>query len=196
MKALLIILSFLTGSIPFGIIVSKLFKGEDPRKVGSGNIGATNVARAAGPAAGLITLILDILKGAIPVVIAERLFPSSSFAFLCGLSAIVGHCYSPFLGFNGGKGVATGAGVFMAFNFKAFLMGLLVFATVFATTKIVSLASITSALSMPVWILLLTHDAKKAFITLLVALFITYRHRENIKRLLRKEEPRFSLKKD
>ncbi len=196
MKIILLIFSFFIGSIPFGIIVSKLFKGEDPRKVGSGNIGATNVARAAGPLAGFVTLMLDILKGAIPVIIAERLFPSSSFPFLCGLFSIIGHCYSPFLGFNGGKGVATGAGVFIAFNIKAFLLGLATFAGVFTLTRIVSLSSITSALSMPIWVFIFLKDLEKTVITLFVAIFITYRHKENIKRLLRKEEPQFTLKRD
>ncbi len=196
MKALVIVLSFLLGSIPFGVIVARIFKGEDPRKIGSKNIGATNVARAAGAKAGILTLILDILKGAIPVVVSYKIFPSSSFAFLCGLSAIIGHCYSPFLKFKGGKGVATGAGVFLAFNPKAFLIALIIFLTIFMTTRIVSLSSILSALSMPVLILWITKDTEKAFITFLAAILIVYRHKENIKRLLNKEEPKFSFKRD
>ena len=189
MKALLLIAAFLAGSIPFGVIIAKLTKGIDPRSAGSGNIGATNVARVAGAKAGLLTLILDISKGAVPVLAARWLFPDSpTFLIWCGLAAIVGHCLSPFLGFNGGKGVATGAGAFLAINYKAFLLALLVFAVVFAARRIVSLASITSAASMPLWMYLVEKDLTTAATTALISCFIIYRHKDNIKRLLKGEE--------
>lgn len=191
MKVFFLLLSFLSGSIPFGILVARLFKAPDPRTVGSGNIGATNVARAAGAKAGVLTLLLDILKGMVPVLVARHLFPDSSFLIWCGLAAILGHCYSPFLRFNGGKGVATGAGVFLAINPKAFLLALMVFALTFGLSRIVSLSSILSALSMPLWMFALTGNAKNALITLLISAFIVYRHKENINRLLKGEEKQF-----
>ncbi len=189
MKAILLLAAFFAGSIPFGVIIAKLTKGIDPRSAGSGNIGATNVARVAGAKAGILTLIFDISKGAVPVLVARWLFPANhTFLIWCGLAAIVGHCLSPFLGFNGGKGVATGAGAFLAINHKAFLLALLVFAVVFAARRIVSLASITSAASMPLWMYLMEKDINPAAITALISCFIIYRHKDNIKRLLKGEE--------
>ncbi len=189
-KILFLILCFLAGSIPFGVIVSKALAGVDPRSVGSGNIGATNVARAAGWKAGLLTLLLDASKGALPVIAARAIFGDPAFLIWCGFAAIVGHCLSPFLGFNGGKGVATGAGVFLAISPKAFALALLVFASVFAVSRIVSLSSILSAASMPVFLYALGYT-REVIPTAFISAFIIFRHKDNIKRLLRGEEKRF-----
>ena len=106
--------AYLLGSIPFGLLLGKLFGGADVRKTGSGNIGATNVARVAGPLAGIFTLLLDAAKGALAVVLAARLSDqSSTWMIIAGLCALVGHCFPIWLGFHGGKGVATAAGVFL-----------------------------------------------------------------------------------
>ncbi len=191
-KLILIAVSFWLGSIPFGILVVRLLGGPDPRTVGSGNIGATNVARAAGLKAGILTLMLDASKGAIPVLVATHMVKDPYLGVWCGFAAIIGHCLSPFLGFNGGKGVATGAGVFAAIAPKAFIMAFIVFAVVFCISRIVSLSSISSAASMPIFVYLSEHDLRKALITLAISLFIIYRHRENIHRLMRGEERRFS----
>ncbi|BAT70861.1 glycerol-3-phosphate acyltransferase PlsY [Thermosulfidibacter takaii ABI70S6] len=193
-KIVFLIISFLCGSIPFGILVAKLFNAPDPRTVGSGNIGATNVARAAGAKAGVLTLTLDIGKGAVPVMIARHLFPDPTFLVWCGFAAILGHCYSPFLRFNGGKGVATGAGIFLAINPKAFALAFLVFLIAFALTRIVSLSSILSAISMPLWVYIFTKETQIALITLLISAFIVFRHKDNIRRLLKGEEKRFKPK--
>ena len=114
--------AYLLGSIPFGLLVGKLFGGADVRKAGSGNIGATNVARVAGPLAGILTLLLDAAKGALAVVLAARLSDqSSTWMMIAGLCALVGHCFPIWLGFHGGKGVATAAGVFLVLCPPAFL---------------------------------------------------------------------------
>ncbi len=190
-RLLFLIGSFLLGSVPFGILVARAFGGPDPRTVGSGNIGATNVARAAGLKAGVITLILDVSKGVLPVVVARSIYKDPNFLILCGLFAILGHCLSPFLKFKGGKGVATGAGAFLAINPKAFLCALAVFIFVFLLRRIVSLASITSSLAMPLFVWLFA-DVKQAGLTALISLFIIYRHKDNIRRLLKGEEKPFS----
>src|ERR1700720_3524470 len=114
--------AYFLGSIPFGLLLAKLFGAADVRKAGSGNIGATNVARVAGPLAGIFTLLLDAAKGALAVVLAARLSDqSSTWMMIAGLCALVGHCYPIWLGFHGGKGVATAAGVFLVLSPLAFL---------------------------------------------------------------------------
>ena len=192
-EVMLFVVAFVSGSIPFGVIFSKLFSGEDPRKVGSGNIGATNVVRAAGVKAGILTLIFDIAKGAVPVILARKMLGSENMAALCGVFAILGHCYSPFLGFRGGKGVATGAGVFLAISPLSFFMAFVVFMLVFVFSKIVSLSSISAAISMPVFVYITTKDFSFALITLVVSLLVVFRHKDNIQRLLKGEERKFSL---
>ncbi len=194
MKVAVALFSFLLGSIPFGVLVAKAFGAPDPRKVGSKNIGATNVTRAAGAKAGIITLILDISKGAIPVMVARHTVEDPTFLIWCGFFAVLGHCFSPFLKFNGGKGVATGAGAFLAINPGAFMAAVAVFAITFAARRIVSLSSMVSAALMPLFVYAL--DGKReAMITALISIFIITRHKENIKRLLRGEEKPLEIRK-
>lgn len=187
---LLLLLAFALGSIPFGFLISKLL-GKDPRQVGSGNIGAANVARAAGKMAGLITLILDAAKGYLPVFLAWHWLGSPDYVALMGLAAIVGHCYSPFLGFRGGKGVATGLGVYIGLSLPSVLLAALIFALTLWRIRYVSLSSISAAWVMVPFIYLIERSGKLTFFTAIIALLVTWRHRENISRFLKGQEPKF-----
>jgi glycerol-3-phosphate acyltransferase PlsY len=191
--------AYLLGAIPFGVILTKLFGGGDVRKAGSGNIGATNVARAAGPFAGVLTLVLDAAKGAVAVWLAAR-FASESAAWMvvAGLAALIGHCFPVWLGFRGGKGVATAAGVFLVLCPLAVLGSLVLFILVVVFWRYVSLGSISAAAAMPllVYFLWAPHHAPPLVVTfgaLAAALLIVYKHDGNIQRLIQGEEPKFSL---
>src|SRR5580693_10479994 len=123
--------AYLLGSMPFGLLLGKLFGAADVRKAGSGNIGATNVARVAGPLAGILTLLLDAAKGALAVLLAARLTNDSAvWMMIAGLCALVGHCFPIWLGFRGGKGVATAAGVFLVLSPLSFLGAVILFVLV------------------------------------------------------------------
>lgn len=182
---LVVFLSFLSGSIPFGFIVGKL-KGVDVRNYGSGNIGATNVSRVLGKKYGALVLLLDALKGTLPVILAGK------FQVLAGVSAILGHCFSPFLKFRGGKGVATSLGAFLVISPKATLLAFLIFVLVFVLTRYVSLSSITAAVSYP-FLFAYFKGFDWVFFSLVcfAALVVVLKHHSNIKRLLRGEERKF-----
>ena len=195
--------AYLLGSIPFGIFMAKLFGGADLRRSGSGNIGATNVARVVGPLAGILTLLLDAAKGFFAVWLAARWMHGEALAMvLAGLFAMLGHCFPIWLRFRGGKGVATAAGVFLALCPAAMLAGFMLFLLVVGFWRYVSLASIAAASALPLLIYLLwaPHFAPPQSVTLTslaIAILVIYQHRGNISRLLRGEEPKFSLgKKD
>jgi acyl phosphate:glycerol-3-phosphate acyltransferase len=193
--------AYLLGSIPFGLLLGKLFGAADIRKAGSGNIGATNVARVAGPLAGILTLLLDAAKGALAIVLAARLSDqSSTWMMIAGLCALVGHCFPIWLGFHGGKGVATAAGVFLVLCPPAFLGAAILFLLVLAYWRFVSLGSIAAAAAMPLLIYFLwaPHHAPPYAVTfgsLAAALLIVYRHDANIQRLVQGDEPKFSFSK-
>lgn len=193
--------AYLLGSIPFGLLLGKLFGVADVRTEGSGNIGATNVARVAGPIAGIFTLLLDAAKGALAVVLAARLSDqSSTWMMIAGLCALVGHCYPIWLGFHGGKGVATAAGVFLVLSPLAFLAAAILFFLVVLYWRFVSLGSISAAAAMPLLIYFFwaPHHAPPYAVTfgsLAAALLIVYKHDANIQRLVQGDEPRFSLSK-
>jgi acyl phosphate:glycerol-3-phosphate acyltransferase len=198
---LLVAGAYLLGSIPFGLILAKLFGGTDVRKEGSGNIGATNVARVVGPLAGIATLILDIAKGAVAVLAAERASnDSATWMMLAGLAALVGHCYPVWLKFKGGKGVATAAGIFLVLSPWAFLCAAILFVLVVAYWGYVSLGSISAAASMPLLLYFFwaPHHAPPLVITfgsLAAALLIGYKHDGNIQRLVEGVEPKFAFGK-
>ena len=194
--------AYVCGSIPFGLLLGKLFGGGDVRKSGSGNIGATNVARTAGLAAGILTLMLDAAKGAAPVWAARHYFPDhAAFQILAGLAALVGHCYPIWLKFRGGKGVATAAGVFAVLCPLAALGAVSVFVLVVGFWRFVSLASISAAAVMPllVYFLWAPHYAPPISISagsLAAAMLIIYKHDANFQRLVEGTEPKFSLRKN
>jgi len=188
-----VLISYLFGSVPYGYIIAKLFKNIDIRDFGSGNPGATNVFRVAGPRLGVIVFALDCLKGFLPVIGATYFFGNSNYAvaLLAGLAAIAGHIFTPFLKFRGGKGVATGTGVFLALLPLITLAGALVFLAVFLVGRYVSLSSIIAG----VCVCALSWVARKpigvcVFATA-TAILIIYTHRSNISRLLNGTENRF-----
>jgi glycerol-3-phosphate acyltransferase PlsY len=191
--------AYLLGSIPFGVLLAKLFGGADVRTVGSGNIGATNVARAAGPLAGILTLLLDVAKGAASVWLAARFSnDSAAWTTLAALAALVGHCFPIWIRFRGGKGVATAAGVFGVLCPYALAAALVLFILVFAFWRYVSLASISAAAAMPLLVYLLWAPGHApplivTFGTLAGALLIIFKHDANIQRLVQGQEPKFSL---
>ena len=195
------LVAYLLGSIPFGLILGKAFGGADVRKAGSGNIGATNVARVAGPLAGILTLLLDASKGWFSVWLAARLFVGNSNAMiLAGLLAMLGHCFPIWLRFRGGKGVATAAGIFLALSAPALAAALVVFLLVVVTWRYVSLGSLAAAAAIPLLIYLLwaPHFAPPESLTLgslAISLLVIFQHRSNIVRLARGEEPKFSFGK-
>jgi glycerol-3-phosphate acyltransferase PlsY len=191
------IVAYLLGSIPFGLLLTKLFGGGDVRTAGSGNIGATNVARVAGTLPGILTLLLDAAKGAAAVWLAGRFSDeSATWMTIAALAALVGHCFPVWLKFRGGKGVATAAGVFLMLSPLALVGSLIVFILVVAFWGYVSLGSISAAASMPLLIYLLwaPHHAPPLAVTfgaLAAAVLIIYKHDANIQRLVEGEEPKF-----
>jgi glycerol-3-phosphate acyltransferase PlsY len=193
------VIAYLLGSIPFGLILGKLFGGKDVRKTGSGNIGATNVVRAVGLAAGVLTLILDVAKGAAAVLLGAKLSnDSATWMMIAALAVLVGHCYPVWLGFKGGKGVATAAGVFLVLCPAAFLGSIIVFVLVVLLWRFVSLGSIAAAGAMPLLIYLFwaPHHAPSLVImlgTLAAVLLIVYKHNGNLRRLVEGAEPKFSF---
>jgi len=206
------VIAYLLGSIPFGLILTRIFLGTDVRKIGSGNIGATNVLRTGSKRLGIATLILDAAKGYAAVGLAFAtahseynyiIQPTPHYevsayllASVAAMFAIIGHIFPIWLGFKGGKGVATGVGVFMALVPKAILIVLVVFAIIFAASRYVSLASIVATALFPVvTYLLMGREAVPLmpFITA-AAILIIVKHHQNIRRLLSGTEHRLELK--
>ena len=193
--------AYFLGSIPFGLLLAKLFGGTDVRKAGSGNIGATNVARVAGPLAGILTLLLDAAKGSAAVVLAARLTNESAmWMMVAGFLALIGHCFPVWLRFKGGKGVATAAGVFLALCPLAMLGALSLFILVVVFWRYVSLGSVAAAAAIPLLMYLLwaPHHAPPHVVTfgsLAIAMLVIYKHDANIQRLVEGEEPKFSSRK-
>lgn len=190
MSALILISAYLLGSIPNGLIFGKLIWKKDLRQFGSHNVGATNAWRVLGKSAGLLIFALDFLKGALSVFIAEKFFGEPVMMILAGLLAIVGHTFSVFLKFHGGKGVATGLGVVAVLMPKVTVIVFAVWLVIVLITRYVSLGSIIAAVCVP--ILAKFFDAPIEFILfgVLAAGFITFRHRENISRLIQGTENR------
>lgn len=179
----LIVFAYLLGSIPVGVILARI-KGTDPRKVGSGNIGATNVMRAAGKAFGALTLIGDILKGFLPVAIAFALNESRVVVAAVGLAAFVGHLFPLFLGFKGGKGVATALGVYLALDHLAVLIAIVVFAVILLKWRYVSLSSLVGVALMPFLLYLRYSPSEYVYLVLIVGALTFIKHRGNIRRLI------------
>jgi len=193
MEALLVIFSYLLGSVPSGLIIGKL-SGLDVRNAGSGNIGATNVARLLGKKGGLLTLVADMAKGFIPVLAVQQMGLGDPIAALVGIAAFVGHLYPVFLNFKGGKGVATGFGVLLGLTPLAATILLVIFAAVAFSTRIVSLSSMVTAVAAPLLLWLFYYSPTYIMMATLMAIMIVFRHYANIQRLLNGTEPRFGTR--
>jgi glycerol-3-phosphate acyltransferase PlsY len=196
-NALLLLAAYLIGAFPSSYVVGKLLRGIDLRQHGSGNLGATNAYRVLGWKAAMPVFILDILKGWLPTFVFPRIDASGAWewALAYGAAAIIGHVFSIYVRFKGGKGVATGSGVFLALAPLAVLIGLVVWSVLLFITGTVSIASIAAAITLPVAVWLLGAPTLVLALALALSLFVIYAHRANIRRLRRGEEPSFRRKK-
>jgi glycerol-3-phosphate acyltransferase PlsY len=183
---------YLLGSVPTGLVLTKLFSKVDPRKMGSKNIGATNIFRTVGKALGILTLIGDVLKGAIPIWIAIQWgltdqwgLSSDLWISIAGVSPFLGHIFPVFLGFKGGKGVATALGVYLVVSPIAVLIELFLFLGIVWRWRFISLGSISCATTIPILIAFFRSDSQAYFVlSVIIAALILYRHQSNISRLL------------
>lgn len=189
-EILLLAGAYLLGSIPTGLLLSKAL-GVDIRAAGSGNIGATNVYRTLGRKVGIMTLVGDCLKGLVPVLVARHLGFAEAWVAAAGLAAFLGHVYTVFLGFKGGKGVATALGVFLGISPMAVLVALGVFAAALLRWRYVSLGSILAAAVMPAAVALIERKPTVVALTVAIALLVIWKHRENIARLRAGTESKF-----
>lgn len=190
--ALLLLFSYVLGSVPVGFLLGAR-AGIDVRRAGSGNIGATNVARVMGWQSGLVTFLGDVAKGLVPVILALQLDFGVTGGVLSGLGAFFGHLYPVFLKFQGGKGVATALGVLLALAPLATSLLALVFAASAAASRTVSVSSLSAAAAAPLLLWLLSYPPPVVAVGFVIAMMIFIRHRENIRRLMRGIEPRFTL---
>ncbi len=190
-----VVCSYLLGSVPVGLLLARL-RGSDPRSVGSGNIGATNVMRAAGKTIGMITLAGDAFKGFLPVCLAIRFDLPAPVVAAAAFAAFAGHLFPIYLGFRGGKGVATALGIFLALSYVAVLIDFVIFALILVKWRYVSLASLVSTALMPVILLFLNASASYVLLSLLMAILIFVKHRANIERLRTGKENRMGRRRD
>ncbi len=195
---LVILIGGFLGAIPFGVLITRLFGAEDPRESGSGNIGATNVLRTSGWKSGVLTLLLDVFKGVAAILFARyvaSLVSAPALEPVAALAAVLGHMYSPFTGFRGGKGVATGLGVFALLTPGPTALATLVFISVVAATRYVSLGSMLAAATVPLAGFWLNYSTVVYALSGLISLFVIWKHQDNIGRLMRGEENRIGRKK-
>ena len=195
MVVVLMIVAYILGSIPNALWIGKVFKGIDVREHGSKNTGSTHAARVLGAQLGILTLILDISTGAIPTLIATMLLDSTISAILVGICAILGHSFSIFMKFKGGKAVATTVGVFIVLVPGAILLAAVIFFLVFGITRYVSLSSMIGAISLPIWIMIFYKNIPLTIFGIIIAILIIVRHKSNIQRLLNGTESKFSINK-
>lgn len=191
---LLYIFSFILGGVPFGYLIGKYIYNVDIRSKGSGNIGATNVFRTLGTIPGLVVFATDLLKGAVPVLIGRAMGLPRELFLLAGALSVLGHCFSPFLSFKGGKGVSSTYGMMVAFDPVVAILSLLVEGGIIAIWGYVSLGSIVSVICMVLFLIIRGHNFFSILIMALTALLVIIRHKDNIKRLLEGKENRFTLK--
>ena len=184
------IISYLMGSIPFGLILTKIFLNKDIREIGSGNIGATNALRTGNKTIGYSTLVLDILKAVAPVVYVKIFY--QDFLYIASLCAFLGHVFPIWLKFKGGKGVATYVGILFAINIYFGIIFTISWFITFFISKYSSLSSLVGAASIPIYLLILTQFDQAIFFTIMFVL-IFFTHRENIKRLKNKEETKTKI---
>jgi glycerol-3-phosphate acyltransferase PlsY len=194
-SVLLLVLCYFIGSIPFSYIIVKIFKGVDLRTVGSKNVGATNAGRVLGKWGFISSFLLDMLKSYVPLLILKQSY-STDFLLLCALFLILGHTYTIFLNFKGGKGVATGLGVFLALSPKSVVFALLVFVVAVGIFKLVSLGSVLAAITLLITVLFTEKNSNFIIFTFFVALFVIYKHKDNIKRIINGTEKKIGEKVD
>jgi len=187
---LVILFAYLIGSIPFGIIISKIMGLGNLRNIGSGNIGATNVLRTGNKLAAILTLIFDLLKGAIAVIITYYIFNDTT-AQIAALSSFLGHCFPIWLKFKGGKGVATFIGISLALYWPAGILVCLTWTLTAFLSRISSLSALISSLSSILWVWILGVPSA-VFIMTVLTILIWYRHIENIKRIIKNSEPKIN----
>ena len=187
---LIAIISYLLGSIPFGFLLTKIFLKKDIRKIGSGNIGATNVLRTGNKVIGYSTLILDILKAVIPILVVKIYF--AEFIFISSLSVFLGHVFPIWLKFNGGKGVATYVGILFCINYILGLCFIVSWAVVFLISKYSSLSSLLASLLIPVYQYFFI-DSENYYFFIIMFILIFYTHKENIKRLKNNTESKTKI---
>ena len=187
---IIIIISYLLGSIPFGLILTKIFLKKDIRDIGSGNIGATNALRTGNKTVGYLTLILDIFKAVIPVLYIKFKFPE--LVYISSLSVFIGHVFPIWLKFKGGKGVATYVGILFSINYIFGIVFGFSWLIIFFISKYSSLGSILSSLTIPIFIFLNSNYENEYFFIIMFVL-ILYTHRENVKRLINKEESKTKI---
>ena len=181
---------YLTGSIPFGFILTKIFLKKDIREIGSGNIGATNVLRTGNKTIGYLTLLLDVLKAIIPVIYIKFQFPE--LVYVSSLSVFIGHVFPVWLKFIGGKGVAAYVGILFSINYIFGALFVFSWLIIFFISKYSSLASLIGSLSVPVYILIF-QGLENLFFYVIMFILIFFTHRENIKRLKNKEETKTKI---
>lgn len=193
----LVVISYLIGSIPTGLLFGRAFAEIDIREHGSHNIGATNVYRSAGKMLGGLTLLGDTLKGFLPVCLVYAITGSETWASLTALATFLGHLYPVYLKFSGGKGVATGLGVFLFLAPKALIFCLGIFCIVLALCRYVSFSSMSAALALPLLMIFSSHPYPRTYsaTAALLSIMIIVRHKENIKRLIKGEEHKIGGKK-
>ncbi|MFB9769481.1 glycerol-3-phosphate 1-O-acyltransferase PlsY [Lactiplantibacillus modestisalitolerans] len=181
---IMLIVAYLIGSIPSGVIIGKLFFHTDIRQAGSGNIGTTNTYRVLGPVAGTIVMAMDILKGTLAALQPAVLFHMANrYTLLIGLAAILGHTFSVYIGFKGGKAVATSAGILLAYNWEFFLIASAIMFTLVYITSMVSVASMTAFPIVTLIAIFYYQDPLLSIVALVLTGFIFYRHRTNIARI-------------
>ena len=187
---LIAIISYLLGSIPFGFLLTKIFLKKDIRKIGSGNIGATNALRTGNKVIGYSTLILDILKAVIPILVVKIYF--AEFIFISSLSVFLGHVFPIWLKFNGGKGVATYVGILFCLNYILGLLFIISWSVVFLISKYSSLSSLLASLLIPVYHYFFI-DSENYYFFIIMFILIFYTHKENIKRLKNNTESKTKI---
>ena len=202
------IISYLLGSIPTAYIFGRVLKGIDIRDFGSGNVGATNALRVLGKGPGVAVLLLDIFKGTAAVVLLGAFFKAKNMniapetlSIMLGIACVVGHSYTVFLNFRGGKGIATSLGVLIGLSINIPALGAIVamiilsWLLIFAATRIISFASIIAAILLPIYIAIFRQSSFLFFSSILLSVFVILRHKQNISRLLKGQEKRISFKK-
>ena len=194
MELLVLFLGYLFGSFPSGYLIGKIAKGIDIRSLGSGSTGATNVLRHVGKRAAITVFLLDVFKGVLSILLAKYLLLNDSWQVAIGLSTLIGHIWPVWLNWKGGKAVATGLGIFLGLSWQVGLATLGIFIIIITLFRIVSLASVSAALALPLIMYLSFENSNISLpflvISLLAMTLVIWRHRENIVRLIKGKEPR------